>query len=84
MIDYDKIFIDIEFTKKRRLERKYPLLYRYKGLSTIKPLSKTYLLLCRKKKEMLWGFHFIFTERAVWGVYNFERKQFIICVYNTI
>ena len=27
---------------------------------------------------MLWGFHFIYTERAVQGVYNFERKQFII------
>ena len=33
---------------------------------------------------MLWGFHIIFKERAVQGVYNSERKQFIICAYNAI
>ena len=58
--------------QERHLKIKYPLLHCYWRV-----IHKTYPLLCKR-----WGFHFIFTESAVRGVYNFENKLFIICVYN--
>ena len=71
VIDFHKILTDIEFAKKD-VVIKYPLLHCYKGLSTLKPLSKTYLLLCKRKINAPGiPLHLIFTERAVRGVYNY-------------